>query len=96
LDANTDLPGAGLGVLIGRVHLVGYFDRFMGNQDLCGTIDTVITQDLGAVTVYSGTYTFNWIEYGRPNSGRARYTYVVVMTPEGPKIVTHHSSELPQ
>jgi hypothetical protein len=83
----SDLPGAGEGVLIGKGHMAGYFQRFLAKPDLCGTIDTMVTQQAGPVTVYSGLYTFRW----RGGTARARYTFVVV----GSSIITHHSSAAP-
>jgi hypothetical protein len=91
----SDLPGAGLGVLRGKRQMAHYFQRFLGKQDLCGTIDTTVVQTLGTVEVFSGVYTFQWIAQGVPQTAGARYTFVTIPTPAGPRIVTHHSSQLP-
>jgi hypothetical protein len=75
--------------------MVNYFRRFLGKQNLCGTIDSLVAQRLGPVEVLSGVYTFRWVERGRAQSARARYTFVTAPTRRGLKIVTHHSSQLP-
>jgi hypothetical protein len=75
------------GPLVGKRQLVGYFASFMSKPGLCGKIDSVVVQRIGATTVFSGLYTFAW----RGGRAQARYTFVVA---DG-KIVTHHSSEVP-
>jgi hypothetical protein len=82
--------------LMGHQQLKEYFKMFMGNKGLHGQIDSMITQKVGAATVYSGLYTFRFKENGKPKTVKARYTYVVAPTPQGPRIVTHHSSEIPE
>ena len=86
----SDLPGAGIGVLIGHRQIAGYMNRFMAKKNLCGTIDTLIEQKLGAITVYSGVYTFTWDDIWKRSAG-ARYTFVGSRG----SITTHHSSQLP-
>ncbi len=93
--SKSDLPGAGIGVLRGRDQLAGYFERFMGKKGLCGTIDTMVAQRFGPVTVFSGLYTFRWLEGRRRKTATARYTYVTVAGPSGTQIVSHHSSAAP-
>lgn len=79
-------------ILQGHAELAGYFAEFMDKEDFCGRIDEVIEQG----PVVSGTYTFRWLEDGVPEQVEARFTYVFANTPQGRKIVTHHSSEVPE
>lgn len=94
-------------ILQGHTQLRAYFRRFLGDKPgLCGHIDSMITQDLGAVKSLSGIYTFKWTKGHQPQSVQARYTFV--LTPENVRtgriwasdqrwrIVTHHSSEVPR
>jgi hypothetical protein len=78
-------------ILQGHDELADYFDEFMDKENFCGRIDEVIRQG----SVVSGVYTFRWTENGRRQQVEARFTYVFVNTPEGPRILTHHSSEVP-
>jgi hypothetical protein len=92
-------------VLSGHRELAKYFKMFLGKEGLCGRIDGLVEQDLGSVKSVSGIYTFGWTERGRPKSVAARFTFV--LTPESIhtgrvwvadkrwRIVTHHSSEMP-
>jgi hypothetical protein len=81
--------------LMGTPLLRSYFQKFMGKRGLHGQIDSMITQQAGSVKIYSGLYTFFFKERGQ-QAVQARYTYVVVPTPQGQKILTHHSSEVPE
>jgi hypothetical protein len=84
----SDLPGAGRGVLVGQSQIAGYLERFMSKPKLCGRVNTLLEQNPGgAVTVFSGLYTFRW----QGGFARARYTFVAA----NGKIVTQHSSEAP-
>lgn len=81
--------------LMGTALLRTYFNKFMGKKGLHGQIDSMISQQVGNVRIYSGLYTFFFQEKGKQQAVQARYTYVVAPTPRGMKIVTHHSSEVP-
>jgi hypothetical protein len=86
-------------VLQGHAQLRAYFRSFLSKENLCGKIDGVVVQNLGAVRSLSGLYTFHFIEDYKPQTVQARFTYVLVPEPgaSGPtwKIATHHSSEVP-
>jgi len=83
-------------ILRGKQQLLGYFKEFMGERPgMFGTIDTIMRQKVGALSVYSGTYTFYVPDQNGNQSVKARFTYVVIPTASGPKIVNHHSSEMP-
>ena len=83
----SDLPGAGTGVLVGKYNIAGYFQRFLAKPSLCGTVDSIIVQQLSGVKIYSGLYTFRW----HGGTARARYTFVVTTSGKS----THHSSQAP-
>jgi hypothetical protein len=78
-------------ILRGHEELAGYFDEFLYKEDFCGRITEVFHQG----PVVSGTYVFQWTEGGRPMQVEARFTFVFINTPSGQKILTHHSSEVP-
>ena len=92
-------------ILQGHTQLRAYFRRFLGKDNLCGEINGMVEQDLGDVKVLSGIYTFRFSERGQPKAVQARFTFV--LTPENVRsgrvwtdsqrwrIVTHHSSEMP-
>lgn len=92
-------------VLQGHTQLRAYFRRFLSKENLCGKIDGVVVQNLGAVKSLSGLYTFHFTEDYKPQTVQARFTYVLVPEPIGSgqigssghqwKIATHHSSEVP-
>ena len=82
-------------VLQGKPRLAAYFRTFMQKKGLCGQIDGIVPQRLGRSGIFSGLYTFRWRERGNPKTVQARFTYVVVPTRAGPRILTHHSSEVP-
>ena len=87
-DTAVLLPTFGAKVLRGKAELAGYFQGFVGARPgLCGTIDSVVEQRLGAVTAFSGDYTFRW------KGGRSKARYTFVLGPLG--ITTHHSSARP-
>lgn len=83
-------------VLQGKKQLGDYFKRFLGKDGLCGKIDNVVGQRAGRAGIFSGRYTFFFRENGIPRTVHARYTYVVIPTRSGAKILTHHSSEVPK
>ena len=96
-DSAVLVPTYSKNILRGKAQLLGYFKKFMGERPgMFGTIDGMVEQKVGRTRVYSGIYTFRVPSEGRVQSVRARFTYVVVPTPTGPKIATHHSSEMPK
>jgi hypothetical protein len=83
-------------ILQGHAQLIGYFRTFMDKEGLCGKIESVRVQKACKhVHVVSGTYKFAFMQDGSPQSVVARFTYVVVKTLRGLKILNHHSSEMP-
>jgi hypothetical protein len=97
--SKRDLPGAGTGALKGHAQLVNYFNRFLSKKNLCGTIDTMVVQRKGPMNIYSGLYTFRWMEGGKRKTAKARYNFVTsrvnVMGVPTEFIVNHHSSAQP-
>ena len=95
-DEAVLVPTLGPTVLQGKAQLAPYFHRFLAKQNLRGRLDCVVTQRLGPKDqILSGLYTFAWTERGKPHHLRARFTYVIVETPKGWRILTHHSSAVP-
>ena len=83
--------------LQGKKQLAAYFSNLMKKDGLCGRIDGIVPQRVGKTgAVYSGLYTFQFSENGRPKAVQARFTYVVVPTRLGARVLTHHSSEVPR
>ena len=80
----------------GKGELRGYFDGFMAKSNLCGKINSYTIQHSGNIAIDSGIYTFSWTENGEPQSVVARYSFVYEKTPKGWKILSHHSSALPE
>jgi len=74
----------------------GYFDHFTALPKLKGVIDEVQTSVFHDVATNSGLYTFTYEKDGKVVTVPARFTYVYEKTPEGWKIVEHHSSALPE
>jgi len=82
-------------ILRGHQQLLGYFNRFMAKEGLCGKIQSTYVQPIGRFKVFSGLYKFQFTEDGEIKSVNARYTFVLVPTHAGWKIAEHHSSEVP-
>ena len=87
-------------VLQGHAQLRAYFRSFLAKENLCGRIDGMAIQNLGAVKSLSGLYTFGFTEDGEPQRVQARFTFVLLpQSREGGghdwRIATHHSSEVP-
>ena len=83
-------------VLRGKKQLAAYFKRFLAKDSLTGTVNNVVGQRVGKAGVFSGIYTFYFRDGAMPQQVRARYTFVVVPTRLGARILTHHSSEVPK
>jgi len=81
-------------LLVGKDQILDYFIHFLDKEDLKCTITYNNTQlDYDKDTsIYNGFYTFSFREYGQYKEVHARYTYVVNLN----KIITHHSSLLPE
>ena len=79
----------------GRKEIAGYFSEFMKKEGLCGKIDSLTTKNLGNGLATSGIYTFNFKENGKPQTQRARFTYVFKPHDGNWLIESHHSSVIP-
>lgn len=77
-------------------NLVEYFTVLSKKQDMNVKFDNQNIRVYGSVAVNSGLYTFSFTKDGKKVSIPARYTFVYLLTPEGWRIVDHHSSELPE
>ena len=80
--------------LHGKDEILDYFISFLDKEDLKCTITFNATQlDYDKdTTIYNGLYYFSFRDQGQMKVVRARYTFVVNLN----KIVTHHSSLLPE
>lgn len=83
-------------VLQGKDSLRAYFQRFLAKDGLTGTVNNIVGQRVGKAGIFSGIYTFFFRDGAIPQQVRARYTFVVVPTRSGARILTHHSSEVPK
>ena len=80
--------------LHGKAEILDYFIHFLDKEDLKCTITFNTTQlDYDRdTTIFNGLYNFSFRDKGQLKVVKARYTYVVNEN----KIVTHHSSLLPE
>ena len=80
--------------LQGKEEILDYFIHFLNKEDLKCTITYNTTQlDYDRdTTIFNGLYHFSFRHYGQKKVVHARYTYVVNEN----KILTHHSSLLPE
>ena len=90
------VPTLNADLLKGREQLSQYFHRLLVKDGFRAELQGVVPQRAGKVAAFSGAYTFRWTENGGPKVLPARYTFVVVPTRLGARILTHHSSEVPQ
>jgi uncharacterized protein (TIGR02246 family) len=80
-----------------REALHHYFVTLMKKKDLKVVFNEQNIRVHGAGAVDSGLYTFSFTdEKGKKVEVPARYTFVYELSPEGWKIVDHHSSVLPE
>jgi hypothetical protein len=77
---------------LGRKDIYNYFVDFLNKTNMKCQITTCINQrGLDGVVVSSGFYTFTFEDKLGLQEVEARFTYVILDN----KIVTHHSSEMP-
>ncbi len=79
----------------GRDEIAGYFENLMQKEGLCAQIDNISTRNLGDGLSTSGIYTFKFKENGKPQTQRARFTYVFKPHDGNWLIESHHSSVIP-
>ena len=73
-----------------------YFEKLFKHQNLNVVFVKQFVRDYGDVALNSGLYTFSYQDDGAKKvSVPARYTFVYLKTPQGWKIIDHHSSVLP-
>jgi len=91
------VPTYGTSVLVGHAQLRSYFDKFLALPGLRGKIDCFVVQEAQGKLVVSGIYTFSTQDHAAadPAFTRARFTYVFAKVGGRWKIMTHHSSEMP-
>ena len=81
-------------LLQGKREIRGYFQDFLNKENLRCTITKNIDQldNDKDTSISSGLYTFSFTEYGQEVKVKARYTFVINEN----KIITHHSSVIPE
>ena len=102
-----------IGTLADRIlcgpEIAGYFHMFLDKEDICGNLDEIICQPLADSIIASGVYTFTWIEKGKQQEVKARFSFVFSAAPtislpspvsltgeqSGWLIQNHHSSKVP-
>jgi hypothetical protein len=77
--------------------LVAYLTRLTNKKDFKVVFDEENIRIYGPTAVNSGLYTFSYKDKeNNPVIVPARFTFVYTLTPQGWRIVEHHSSELPE
>ena len=77
---------------IGRSQILGYFKEFLNKDAISCFITNNFTQITKSVTIANGLYTFITETDTERQLVNARYTFVI----KNNKIITHHSSILPE
>jgi hypothetical protein len=78
-----------------QADILAYFKKIVQNKGLHVTFLKQHVRVYGETAVNSGEYVFAFEREGKPVEVPARYTFVYILTPQGWKIVDHHSSILP-
>lgn len=74
-----------------------YFKMFLANQGIRGKVEENHLTPLGKeYALNTGVYNFTFEQNGRVQTVPARYSFLYQHTPEGWKIIHHHSSRLPE
>ena len=90
------LPTVSNKVRVGHKPIADYFEHFLQLKPK-GTLDEVHVYCYGGdVAINEGIYTFNLVKDGQPTSVQARYSYVYHKEGGVWKIVSHHSSKMPE
>lgn len=76
--------------------LMQYFTRLTEKKDFHVKFNEEDIRVYGPTAVNSGLYTFTYKQAEKTFEVPARFTFVYVLTPDGWRIVEHHSSVLPE
>lgn len=74
-----------------------YFERLMARPHLRLSVQDLVIRPQGQDNaVADGLYTFHFLENGKDCDLQARFTFVYKKTKNGWRIISHHSSPLPE
>ena len=79
-------------LLLGRREILNYFVDFLDKEELKCVILENFTQEVAHTQISSGIYAFSFIENGKHETIKARYSFVI----EDGVIINHHSSVVPK
>ena len=89
------LPTVSNKVRTSREAIANYFEEFLKLKPN-GTLNESHVTCFGDIAINQGVYTFNIVRDGTPAQVQARYSYVYHKEDGGWKIVSHHSSKMPE
>ncbi len=89
------LPTVSNQVRADHAAIVKYFRHFLELKPK-GTLNEVHITCFGSVAINQGIYTFDVVRDGKPGKVQARYSFAYAKEDGGWKIVSHHSSEMPE
>ncbi|MEI7607816.1 MAG: SgcJ/EcaC family oxidoreductase [Rhodospirillaceae bacterium] len=89
------LPTVSNKVRTSRETIADYFKEFLKLKPN-GTLNESHVTCYGDIAINQGVYTFNIVRDGAPAQVQARYSYVYHKEDSGWKIVSHHSSRMPE
>lgn len=69
-----------------------YFEHFLNKRSIKVHWTDVVEEEVGDITLFGGTYSFEMENGGPVSTVRARFTFVL----SGGKILQHHSSKVPK
>jgi uncharacterized protein (TIGR02246 family) len=89
------LPTVSNKVRTDRAGIADYFHHFLELKPK-GTLNEVHITCFGDVAINEGIYTFDVVRDGKPDKVQARYSFVYAKEGSDWKIVSHHSSKMPE
>lgn len=89
------LPTVSNQVRADHAAIVDYFHHFLESKPK-GTLNEVHITCFGDVAINQGVYTFDVVRDGKPGKVQARYSFAYAKEDGDWKIVSHHSSEMPE
>ncbi len=89
------LPTVSNKVRADHAAIADYFQHFLELHPK-GTLNEIHLACFGDIAINEGIYTFDIIQDGKPAKVQARYTFVYHRDDDEWKIVSHHSSKMPE
>lgn len=89
------LPTVSNKVRVDHASIAEYFHHFLELKPK-GTLNEVHLSCFGDIAINEGIYTFDVVQEGKPAKVQARYSFVYHKEDGGWKIVSHHSSKMPE